>query len=158
MANYSDFLGGTIWDKAMLGIEYEEVRINPTDYILGYEIFYKNISKVAKTYHKNRAENTKDIILPEIRLAMSGMLCFGVDVPPSQEIMAVSIRLKTNIFYNGIRQGFMHPLDNKRGMGIVLHYPNQIYRSSWWKSFWPTRSKNSSKTPHNRINGYRECR
>ena len=146
LANYTDFLGGTIWDKAMLGIDYEEVRINPTDYILGYEILYKNISKVTKTYGKDRIENENDIILPEIRLAMSGMLCFGIDVPPSQEIMAVSIMLKTSIFHNGIRPSYMDPLDNKRGIGIALHYPNQMYRSSWWKNFWPTRSKNSSKT------------
>ena len=40
----------------------------------------------------------------------------------------------------------MDPLANKRALGIVLHYPNQIYRATWWKNFWPTRSQNASKT------------
>ena len=146
LAKYSDFLGGIIWDKAMLNIDYEEVRLAPIDYILGYRILYKNTSKVSKIYRKNRIENEKDIILPEIRLAMSGMVCFGIDIPLSKEIIATTIKLKANIFHNGIRPTLMDPLDNKRGIGIVFHYPNQIYRASWWKNFWPRRSKNSSKT------------
>ena len=146
LANYSDFLGGKIWDDLMLHIDYQEVTLNPRDYILGYRIFYKDTSKVTRMYRNDSTKNKNNIILPEIRLAMSGMLCFGIDFPFSQDIMATSIMLKTNIFDNGIRPSFMDPLENKRGLGIVLHYPYQIYRATWWKNFWPTRSQNSSKT------------
>ena len=146
LANYSDFLGGRIWDASMLNIDYQEVRINPRDYILGYKILYKDTSKVATLYRNDSTKNEDDIFLPEIRLSMCGMVCFGIDIPLSREIMATSIMLKSNIFHNGIRPSYMDPLDNKRGLGVVLHYPYQIYRATWWKNFWPTRSQNSSKT------------
>ena len=146
LANYSDFLGGRIWDASMLNIDYQEVRINPRDYILGYKILYKNTSKVATLYRNDGTKNENNIILPEIRLSMCGMVCFGIDFPLSREIIATSIMLKSNIFQNGIRPSYMDPLNNNRGLGVVLHYPYQIYRATWWKNFWPTRSENSSKT------------
>ena len=146
LANYSDFLGGRIWDALMLNIDYQEVRIDPRDYILGYKILYKDTLKVATLHYDDGTKNENDIILPQIRLAMCGMVCFGIDIALSKEIMATSIMLKSNLFHNGIRPSYMYPLDNKRGIGVVFHYPNQIYRATWWKNFWPTRSKNSSKT------------
>ena len=146
LANYSDFLGGRIWDASMLNIDYQEVRINPRDYILGYKILYKDTSQVATMYRNDGTKNENNTTLPEIRLAMSGMVCFGIDIPLSKKVMATSIMLKSSIFPNGIRPSYMDPLANKRALGIVLHYPNQIYRATWWKNFWPTRSQNASKT------------
>ena len=36
---YLDFLKGIFWDKRLMGIDYENVSINPIDYMIGIEMY-----------------------------------------------------------------------------------------------------------------------
>ena len=51
--NYSDFLSGHIWNDEFLRIDYESVLLEPIDYILGYELHYRNATRVFKTYNRS---------------------------------------------------------------------------------------------------------
>ena len=145
--NYSDFLSGHIWNDEFLRIDYESVLLEPLDYILGYEIQYRNATRVFKTYHRSPGGQEKqiDITLPTIRVVMSNMICFGIDVAFEKNMWTFSIKVKTKIFKDSIRPSYMHPITNNRGLGIIIHYPNQIFRTKWWRNYWPTRHGNDSK-------------
>ena len=144
---YSDFLSGHIWSDDLLKIDYESVVLNPSDYVLGYVLHYRNTTRVVKTYNSTSGVWGKqaDIPLPTIRVVMSNMVCFGIDVPFEKNTWTFDIKVKTKIFKDGIRPNYMHPLTNNRGLGIIIHYPKQIFRSKWWINYWPTRHVNDSK-------------
>ena len=144
--NYAQFLSGDIWKDDMPKIDYNAILLEPKDYILGYEILYRNISRVSKTYNLNEKNNEEGLVLPFTRFNTSHMTCFGIDIQLQREVLAWSIKIYTKIFDDGIRpNAFDDPSLGSRQLHVLLHYPNQIFRTKWWKTNWPTRNANSSK-------------
>ena len=144
---YSDFLTGRIWNDELKRIDYDSVVLNPSDYVLGYGIHYRNNSRVTNNYNTSTSGNDKNqnILLPKNRISMANMVCFGIDAILEKNIYAFDIKVKTNIFLDGIRPNYMTPLTVNRGLGVILHYPKQIFRTKWWTNYWPTRQINDSK-------------
>ena len=97
--NYSDFLSGNIWNDDFLKIDYDSVLLEPIDYILGYEFLYRNATRVVKTYNRSPGGQVKqtDITLPTIRVVMSNMICFGIDMAWEKNIWTFSIKVRTKI-------------------------------------------------------------
>ena len=61
-------------------------------------------------------------------------------------MLKVQVKIKTDIFNDDIRPGYIDPTTKKRGIGVILHYPNQVMRSQFWKSTWSNRNANASKS------------
>ena len=145
--NYSAFLSGDFWDADLMKIDYGSVVLSPLDYFLGYEVEYRNATRVIKSYNRSLTgeEEYMKISLPTSRIVMSNMICFGIDLILEKSIYGLSMKIKTSIFKDGIRPNHTDPLTFNRGIAIILHYPKQIFRNKWWKTNWPTRNANDSK-------------
>jgi hypothetical protein len=63
-----------------------------------------------------------------------------------KEFLSVGIKIKTDIFPDGIRPNHVNPMINGRALSVIIHYPKQIWRAKWWKNHWPIRDVNSSKS------------
>ena len=144
---YGNFLRGLLKKDELLNIDYKKVSLKPIDYVLGYEIAYRDGTFKMKNYASNSNENAddKDLILPSNRIIMANMICFGIDVLMKKEFLGIGIKIKTDIFHDGIRPSLMNIHKNVRALGVIIHYPKQIFRNKWWKNYWPTRHANSSK-------------
>ena len=145
--NYSAFLSGHFWNADLMEIDYESVVLSPLDYFVGYEVEYRNATRVIRYYNSSLTgkEEYTEILVPTNRISMANMICFGIDVVLEKSIYGLSMKLKTSIFKDGIRPNRTGSLTFNRGVGIVLHYPKQIFRNKWWKTNWPTRNANDSK-------------
>ena len=145
--NYSAFLSGYFWNDDLMEIDYGSVVLNPLDYLVGYEVEYRNTTRVINSYNRSARSHEKntEILSPTNRILMSNMICFGIDTVLDRSIYGLSMKIKTSIFQDGIRPNHMDPLTFKRGISIILHYPKQIFRNKWWKNNWPSRNANDSK-------------
>ena len=148
---YSAFLSGDIWQENLHGIEYDDIALKPKEYVTGYSTFYFDTTFDNKTYEAVETEKQEELntlVQPTTRLKMSNLMCLGIDFPieRSVKILGRGIKIKTSIFKDGIRSGFMHALSKDRGFAIMIHYPHQIFRNRWWKSNWPARPLNASKS------------
>ena len=141
ISEYSDFLGGesNSWNKSMLNVNFQDVSLNPLEYILGYKATYRNMTETIQTLN--------NLDQPRTRLMMPNMVCYGIDIEMTKEIVAIGIIIKTSIFPNMIRPSHADDLTPMgRGISVILHYSNQILNTKWWKKNWPTRSDQASKS------------
>ena len=104
---YSNFLSGHIWSDDLLKIDYESVVLNPSDYVLGYELHYRNSTRVVKTYNSASGDRGKqaDVPLPTIRVVMSNMVCFGIDVPFEKNTWTFNIKVNFSPAYHAATNG-----------------------------------------------------
>lgn len=146
ISDYSDFLSGDgdSWNISMLGIDYDEMSLKPLDYIMGYKVKYRNGTEETKIYNESKNE---DLVLPTIRLIMPNLICLGIDIKMSKEMVLVGIIIKMSIFSDmNSPTSTDGPFSYKRALSVVLHYPNQILNAKWWKDTWTTRSNEVSKS------------
>ena len=70
---YGNFLKGSLKKDELLNIDYKKVSLKPIDYVLGYEIIYRDQTVLMKNYTSNFNENgdDKDLILPSTRIIMA---------------------------------------------------------------------------------------
>ena len=144
ISDYSDFLSGEgdSWNKDLFEVDFKNVSLNPLDYILGYKMKYRNMTEITKIYNENN-----NVVKPTIRLIMPNMVCYGIDLEMTKETIMSGIIIKTSIFPNMIRPSHVDdPFSMNRGLNVILHYPNQLLNTKWWKSNWPTRSDQASKS------------
>ena len=145
--SYGDFLGGLLWNDRMLDIDYEEVSINYKDYFVGYEVVYRDATTASnKTYEFDNKEAMRQSIPPYVTLGIPNMICFSWDFQFESSIIRAQVKIKSGIFNDDIRPGYADPKTKNRGIGVILHYPNQVMRSQFWKSTWPNRNANASKS------------
>ena len=144
---YFNFLSGSVWSDDLAKINFDSVVLHPFDYVLGYELLYRNTTRVMKTYTRSVRSQEKhtNMPLPTIRFIMANMICFGISILSGQNMYAMNIKIKTEIFKDGVRPSYMDFLTIDRGIAVVFHYPKQISRSNWWTNHWPTRHANDSK-------------
>ena len=144
---YFNFLSGSVWSDDLAKIDFDSVVLNPFDYVLGYELLYRNTTRVMKFYNQSVRSQEKhtNMPLPTIRFIMANMICFGISILSGQNMYAMNIKIKTEIFKDGVRPSYMDFLTIDRGIAVVFHYPQQISRSNWWINHWPTRHANDSK-------------
>ena len=143
-SDYSDFLSGEgdSWNKDLFEVDFKNVSLKPLDYILGYKMKSRNMTEITKLYNENN-----NLVQPTIRLIMPNMVCYGIDLKMTKETIMSGIIIKTNIFPNMTRPSHVEdPFAMNRGLNVILHYPNQLLNTKWWKSSWPTRSDQASKS------------
>ena len=107
-----------MWSDDLAKIDFDSVVLNPFDYVLGYELLYRNTTRVMKTYNRSVRSKEKhtNMPLPTIRFIMANLVCFGISIPSGQNMYAMNIKIKTEIFKDGVRPNYMDFLTINRGI------------------------------------------
>ena len=133
---YLDFLEGHSFDKKLLSINYNDVVINMSDYVVYYYVQFKNGS-----YSYNLFSNSsKEVFASSYTGFWNGFFynCYALNVPHNMQIKAHYVTLKSNIFPNSTRA-------QNIGMVALLHYPGQLLLSEKTiKYSWPSRERYDS--------------
>ena len=129
--NYRKFLdGGHDWDEKMLDVDFEKVSMRLEDYIIKacyYETLHDKMYGDCKNHGVIKQWNDFENALATLHF------------PSDIIVWGATIKLKTSIFYNGLRP------DNG-GFSVFFAYRNQIYRSLSSALYkWPVRNNESTK-------------
>ena len=118
-SNYKNFLFGKYFDDEMTKINYASVTTNITDFILGYEVEFRNGTKVHDTI--------TNIGWKELYYTFTWnswgtfVKCFCLEIT-NKHLYFVRVFLKREIFPGSVR--------NSNGrFAVLFHYPNQVLAS-----------------------------
>ena len=142
--SYLEFLNGNYFVPEMLNVEYKNITLNMSKYVVEYFVKWRNGSSA--TYaHRGRETFTTSyagfISYPHFHN------CYAMQVPSDSQIEVFSVLVNSNIFPFGIR-----PVNFN--MVTILHYPNQLLRSyKTRKHSWTKRGRNDSYAMRFIING-----
>ena len=116
---YLKFLRGEYFSQEMLDVDYENVTMDISEYIIKYFVWWRNgtIEVVPSQNNKKLFESTFSGFLLD-----NFFKCYGMKIPPNKEIQQFGVLMKNEIFPNGIRP---HSLS----FFTLLHFPNQLLRS-----------------------------
>ena len=151
-STYSQFLEGTYWDERMLNISYDDVTIDIGDYFLGYDIWFFNGTFTSITDFEHGSIDGWEP--PRVSFRQARWKAFAVQQPyrKGQMVAGLSIKIRTNIFRDGIRPhktNYDPSSSTFGGFEFAVHYPGQMFRSTilgLGKWEWPKRTNSSSKT------------
>ena len=130
--NYRHFVaGGEYWDEALLDIDFKEVTMQIKDYQIE-TCFYGNMISRRRNICENQTMTIKQTDIFQYSF-------FTLELPLDMPIYSATIKIKSSIFYDGIR-----PEDGS--VFVVFSYPNQVF-SSISSNFneWPVRTNASTK-------------
>ena len=127
---YTDFLLGRTWNDRMLDIDFDNVTKKIEDYLVRYNVVWRNTSFASYKTTSALPEMIKKPY-PNFVGPLFGTIikCYGIQIPMNAK--RIELAMKSDIFPGGIRP-------HEFGLGVSLHYPNQLLRSneqSKWN--WP---------------------
>ena len=120
--DYRNFLIGDHYDPLMTKIDYHSVTTNISDFILGFDVEFRNGTNISQTM-KNVA--WKPLYYTSSWISWSRILkCFGLELKEfrNTEVYFVRLFMKREIFPNRVR-------DSDGGFAVLFHYPNQFSAS-----------------------------
>ena len=132
---YSMFLAGQdfwgLWDERILQINYENVSLQLKNHIIGNAMVFP--SKTGISLNNN-------ISLDKIySFGTPGFKCFTFPLPTGLKIIKFVVVIKNSVFPLRIRP--------QKGFEVLLHYPQQKFRSEQFRvKNWPVRTNMSSKS------------
>ena len=134
--SYLEFLKGNNYSSQMWEHNYEDVVFDISQHVLGYWIEFRNGSS------KEYSPTSDNLTL--FSTTFSGFWregfynCYGIQIMNDVEMQWLSVLMKGDIFPSKIRP-------EKYGFFILLHYPNQLLRSTnTIKYMWPKRKTNDT--------------
>ena len=145
-STYIEFLGGKYFDARLLDIDYDNVSIDMSDYIIRQWGKYVNGTDIS---------GKVDVLQPtELFMKSSSWFgdksfykCFSLKVPQIKGLERYGITLKNSIFTNGLRP-------SSTGFQTLIHYPNQLMTSRGTiKYAWFEREINDTFIMRFKING-----
>ena len=118
-SDYIDFLFGQHFDEAMTKIDFNSVTTNISDFVLFYQVEYRNgtfidytIDNIAwKTLYYTLSWNSWGVLVK----------CFGLEIT-DKNVYDVRLFMKREIFPENVRNA-------DGGFAVLFHYPNQILAS-----------------------------
>ena len=117
--DYEKFLQGKYFNPALLQVDYHAVTTNVTEFVLGYDVCFRNLTCIENTRY-NVA--WKPLYYTISWNSWSGFVkCFGLEIT-EPNIYFVRAFIKREIFPDMIR-------DSNGGFAVLFHYPNQSYAS-----------------------------
>ena len=135
-SSYFDFLKGKYFSNQMLGIYYENVTINISDYIKGYLNTYRNGSIIYDLDLKMEKIKTLTHVSFNGVKERAFYKCFAMNIPKVRGILKSRILLSNNIFPNGKRP-------TNAAFRVVYHLPGQFMLAGQnQKMAWPYRASN----------------
>ena len=157
ISTYTDFMSGEYWDDRIEKVDYDNVTLNFSNYLLGIgmwtpdwrylkgdKYFLYDHRKAIKRTHKNISLPTDEMDewIPHFYNSYRGasQKCFTVDIPytPLQKVWTFGIVFDGNIFPGGIRPSYYE-------FGVKVHYPGQFLDSKMQKYVWKEMNSNSSE-------------
>ena len=156
ISTYTDFMNGQNWDDRMIKVDYDNVTLNFSNYLLGVgmwtpdwryvqgdKYFLYDHRKAVKRNNKNTSWPTEqmDDWIPHFYISYRGgaQKCLTVDIPymPLQKVWTFGIVFDGNVFPCGIRQSYYE-------FGVKVHYPGQFLDSVMQKYVWREINSNNS--------------
>ena len=135
-SSYSDFLRGKYFSTQMLGINYENVTIDISDYIKGYMNTYRNGSIIYDLELKMEKKKTLTHVSFNGVKERAFYKCFAMNIAKVRGILKSRILLSNNIFPNGKRP-------TNAAFRAVYHLSGQFMlagQNQKWE--WPYRAAN----------------
>ena len=136
---YKQFLLGNSWDDRLLAIDFENVTKRIEDYLVRYDVLWRNGSR---SYYPNTSSLPEMIKKPYPTFvgARYGFIskCYGFNIP--QNAKWYLFAMKRDIFPGGIRP------NKGYGLAVIFHYPNQFFRSIDNAKFnWPKHNQSDNQ-------------
>ena len=151
---YLDFLKGKIWEDRLIDIDYHEVSVNLTDYLVAIEMYQENFNGEVEDqnydlYDKTnltKSEQWKPIFYQDSN-PFFGLIqkCLTVDIPYSkdQQKSWITVVMNKSVFVGGKRP--FNTRESSDMFSVNIHYPNQRYRYSKTKRDWDAREPKASE-------------
>ena len=117
--DYIEFLFGRYFDYAMTKIDYSSVTTNISDYVLFYQVEYRNGTFIGYTI--------EDIAWKPLYYTLTWnswgvfVKCFGLEIT-DKDVYDIRLYMKREVFPDKIRNA-------NGGFAVLFHYPNQILAS-----------------------------
>ena len=135
---YLEFLEGNVFNSSFMKIPYDDITLKLSDYLIGYYIYYVNGTET----NLSASEGKRFF---RISTSFNGFIhqrffkCFSFKLRLKQKIRIISLRIKQEIFQNHSRAEYYSFI-------TLLHYPNQLLRSSGsMKRVWNDRKNDPSE-------------
>ena len=134
--SYLEFLEGKYYSKDMWEYDYKDIVLDISEHVISYWIEWRNGS--SKTYTLT-SDNITIFSSTFSGFWRQGFYCcYGLQAMNDAEMQWFSVRIKNDIFPSKIRP-------EKYGFFILLHYPNQLLRSTnTIRHQWPQRKTNDT--------------
>ena len=148
--SYLKFLKGIEAESTLHNINFNEMSINLTNYLLGIELykneyngesqedsyFFLDYTAYGKPKYRGNIEWKPNMY--QNNNPFYGMIqqCFTVDIPfiPSQQTSWITIIMSRSVFLKGKRP--YNAEKSKDVFAVDIHYPGQRYRFAYRKSSW----------------------
>ena len=140
---YLEFLQGEVFSTRLIEIDYNNIRLNISDYVDSYVLEWRN--GTAKEY-----KNAIQIPYQTIQIfhqTFAGFWnpagypafynCYGLQMPHDVEMTQFSVLFRNSIYPSSVRENY--------ALLTLLHYPKQLFMSYRTIRYWTSRtSANSS--------------
>ena len=150
--DYTNYLNGEFWNDSMIDVDYDNVTISISDYLLGFvswtpdwtyihgdEYFMYDHRKNMKAI-KDGSTRTYDW-KPKFYTSYTGnsQKCMTVDIPFTQgkKVWTFGAVFDSSIFPNTTRPAYYE-------FGIKMHYPGQLLRHTMQKYVWKSLENKTS--------------
>ena len=131
-SSYAQFIGGHMWDAEMAKVDYENVSLNISDYLIG-ACYRPDVGSFTTCINNVQIETYNYVYGRFITR------CFSFHPQSTTRLMQVYIALKASIFPQGIRP-------TSYEFVMYFHYPQQFTRSTPSQiGAWPSRANTTSK-------------
>ena len=157
---YWKFLKGALWDERFMAISYENITINPIDYLLAIEMYQQNYNgePVQSQYYlydktQEKAANSQTTLRWKPKFYVdnnpfSGVIqkCLTVDVDyiPLQQLSWLTIVMDKSIFEKSKRPFYTR--ESVDAFSVNIHYPDQRLRYSKTKKDWDQEEPRDPRT------------
>ena len=121
-SSYTEFLDGKIWDERFLKVDYDNVTVSLTDYLLRAEFTFNDYD-----HHEMTTKTT--VTYQYVSYRSSKQKCFTIDVPfwENKQLEIFVVNINAGIFQNRKR----HSRKDTNWMEIYLHFPGQRFTASY---------------------------
>ena len=135
---YLKFLKGEYFSEDMLKIDFKNVTTDMSDYVKGYEMYFRNGTKEADIVDKRRL--TYNSYNGFDNYGKRLMKCFSFNIPRVRNLQTFRILISNNLF-----EPTRYERPTGKGLQASFHIPRQTLLSGDFKKInWPYRAANES--------------
>lgn len=143
---YIDFLKGEYFDPSFVNIDYKNVTMDMSDYLISD---FKKYANGSKSYTNLNPHDKKERISKNTAWILYDDLynCYSLNVPQNKQMERYGVVLKASIFPNNTRP-------SNSGFISLIHYPDQLMTSGGTiKYSWPELDRHDKVIMRFKING-----
>ena len=117
---YRKYLKGDYFSAKFMELDYNDIRLNLSDFIDTYYFAWRNGSSRSHNYEKEPFQ----VFLPSFAGFYNARFynCYTLQTPHDVHLLQFSVHIRSSIFPDGVRS-------TNYDMLVLLHYPNQLLAS-----------------------------